>query len=101
MAMLRHRNVRIGRYLTPVVDSKDRLQALRDRVREYERIYEMPSGQMLKGISSGKERETAEVLAWMQAFHELRLLGSKTRTTGTRSIATARSTSAASRRTRS
>jgi len=44
----------------------------------YERRYEIASSEMLKHLSAGTIRETAEMLKWMQAYHALRLIEEQT-----------------------
>ena len=61
-------------------------------IRSCERRYEMPTERMAALTKVDPTRETRGVLRWMQAYRELRLFKRTTHTTGTRSIATGRST---------
>ncbi|MEK7704754.1 MAG: hypothetical protein AAB426_07310 [Myxococcota bacterium] len=37
-------------------------------IREYERLYEVPSDQMVAELNAGKRRETAEIASWLIAL---------------------------------
>ena len=71
------------------------------QVGRFERRYEMPSAHMAQHVGSGRVRETAEVLKWMQGYRALDYLKRGTPTTGTHTTTTARSKRSASKRTRS
>lgn len=64
------------------IDAKQYMRTLRRCIRIFEQRYEMPSEQMSKVLNCSHDRETAEVLKWMQAYRVLTLLEKKTRTTG-------------------
>ena len=50
----------------PFLSPDDKMLEILDKgIREYEERYEMPSEDMLKALSDGSERETAEKLRWM------------------------------------
>lgn len=77
------------RFETHKVDRRQVLKNLRRRIRVCERRYEIASSEMLKGLSAGNVRETAEILKWMQAYHALRMIERRTPTTGTHTMITA------------
>ena len=44
---------------------------LKERIKVFERRYEMSSEKMCQGFSLGLIRETAEIIEWLQAYHVL------------------------------
>ena len=82
----------------PFLSPDDKMLEILDKgIREYEERYEMPSEDMLKALSDGSERETAEKLRWMFDYRVWRYLTEeRTRTTGTPGTPTSTSTSDAS-----
>lgn len=80
------------KYQWSIADSGIIRKNLARRVRLYERRYEMPSDRMAVMLKLSCVRETAEVLKWMQSYHALRLLKSKTPMTGTHTTTTVSST---------
>ena len=73
------------------ISGKVMRQSLKRKLRAFERRYEMPSDQLGNMLRSGKMRETAETIRWLQTFHALQFLGEKTPTNGTRGTTTGRS----------
>ena len=65
------------------VSSEDMRAELNERIKVFERRYEMSSGEMALAYSLGQVRDTAEIVEWMQAFHVRKYLDEKTLTTGT------------------
>ena len=74
------------------VDGRKAVARLRRRIRTYERRYEVGSEQMANLVTTGYVKETAEILKWMFDYRVLQSLGKETRTRGTVSTATSRST---------
>ncbi len=59
------------------------LAQLRQRIKKYERRYEMTSAEMIEALHSGKLRETRDIGLWAWTWETLRSLEEGTRTTGT------------------
>lgn len=55
---------------------------LKDRIRVFERRYEMSSEKMCQAFSLGVVRETAEIIEWLQAYHVLQRFQGTTHTAG-------------------
>ncbi len=72
----------------PMKDAKVIGMKLHRSVRTYERRYEMTSDEMARRLKSCSERETIDILRWMQNYHALRLLKPTTHTIGTHMITT-------------
>ena len=77
------------RYLT-LDDKMD--EVLKERIAKYEDRYEMSSTEMVKALSSGIERETAEKLRWMFDYHALEHIRKQIRTNGITGTTTSSST---------
>ena len=73
------------------VSSEEMRAELNERIRVFERRYEMSSDKMALAYSLGLVRETAEIVEWMQAFHVRKYLNEKTLTTGTPTTTTEQS----------
>ena len=71
------------------IDGQQLRKSLSRRISMYERRYEIASSEMLKHLSAGTIRETAEVLRWMQAYHALKFVEQRIPMTGTRTKAIA------------
>ena len=65
---------------------------LRERIRVFERRYEMSSEKMCHAFSLGVVRETAEIIEWLQAYHVLLRFQGATHTDGTLGTTTKPST---------
>jgi hypothetical protein len=65
------------------VSSGEMRAELDERIRVFERRYEMSSDKMDLAFSLGLVRETAEIVEWMQAYYVRKYLNEKTLTTGT------------------
>ena len=76
------------RYLT-LDDKMDEI--LKERIAKYEDRYEMSSSEMVKALSSGVERETAEKLRWMFDYHAQEYIRRQTHTDGTTGTTTSSS----------
>ncbi len=68
---------------------------LKRRIRQYERRYEITSAAMAAELRLGRQRETDEIVKWMQAYTLLLMIDQETATAGTRLKTTGRSTSKA------
>ena len=55
---------------------------LKERIRVFERRYEMSSEKMCQAYSLGVVRETAEIIEWLQAYHVLQRFQKQTPTDG-------------------
>ncbi len=53
-----------------------------ERIRVFERRYEMKSAKMCQAFSLGVVRETSEIIEWLQAYHVLQRLQGEIPTTG-------------------
>ena len=73
------------------VSSGEMRAELDERIRVFERRYEMSSDKMDLAYSLGLVRETAEIVEWMQAYHVRKYLNEKTLTTGTPTTTTEQS----------
>ena len=73
------------------VSSGEMRAELDERIRVFERRYEMSSDKMDLAFSLGLVRETAEIVEWMQAYHVRKYLNEKTLTTGTPTTTTEQS----------
>jgi hypothetical protein len=90
--MANQKTVKTDHFETPQVDGRKIVATHRRRIQNYERRHEVSSDDMLRMVSVGKVRETAEILKWMQAYHVLRLLKPTTRTDGIHTTTTEQST---------
>ena len=77
------------------VSSEEMRAELDERIRVFERRYEMSSEKMSLAFSLGLVRETAEIVEWMQVYHVRKYLNEKTLTTGIPTITTEPSTKSA------
>ena len=73
------------------VSSGEMRAELDERIRVFERRYEMSSDKMDLAFSLGLVRETAEIVEWMQAYYVRKYLNEKTLTTGTPTTTTEQS----------
>ena len=80
--------IKTAKFETPVISGKVGIQKLRRSIRTYERRYEASSTDMLKKVSSGEVRETAEILKWMHGYHALVSLEGATHMGGTHTTTT-------------
>lgn len=69
-----------------VASGKAMRNNLSRRIRKYERRYEVTSEEMATRLRSGCVHDTAEIIEWMQAYHVLQYLRSRTPTTGIHGI---------------
>ena len=67
---------------------------LEDRIKVFERRYEMSSEKMCQAFSLGVVRETAEIIEWLQAYHVLLRFQGATHTDGTHGTTSELSTTA-------